>query len=60
MRVVNSSDSDFEGTFAELRAAMNEHLLRMRNKASATILAWPEFPQNRRKSPAGSSSKSHS
>ena len=60
MRVGNSSDRDFERTFAELRAAMNEHLLRMRNKTSATILGWPEFPRNRRKAFGGSNSKSPS
>jgi hypothetical protein len=60
MRVVKSSDTDFGRSFAELQAAMNEHLLRMRNKTSATILAWPEFPENRRKTPAGSGSESYS
>lgn len=52
-RLVDSSDADFDQTFAELLVAMNQHLLRMQNKTSATVLAWPEFPRNRRKPVAG-------
>jgi hypothetical protein len=47
------SDDDFRQAFTELKTAINEHTLRMHNKTAAVVLRWPEFPQDRRKKPAG-------
>jgi len=49
--LVVSSDDDFQQALSELRAAINEHTLRIQNRTSAVVLRWPEFPQDRRKKP---------
>lgn len=60
-----SSGDQFRWVMRELQTAISEYDLRLLNKNSATILAWPEYPRERRKPsqssisarlPAGSSS----
>ena len=49
VRLALCEDHEFHDVLAELKAAMNEHTLRTQNRASATVLAWPRFPNERRK-----------
>jgi len=48
-RIVNAENSELKELLSQLQAAMNEHTRRMRNKTSAALLAFPEFPGERRK-----------
>ena len=50
--LVVSSDDDFQQALSELKAAINEHALRIQNRTAAVVLGWPEFPQDRPKKPA--------
>src|SRR5215472_1894146 len=53
MRVVKSSDTDFGRSFAELQAAMNEHLLRMRNKLPQRFWLGQNFLRTGERPPPG-------
>ena len=44
-----SKDGELSGLLAELQRAITEHALRVQNKATATVLAWPQFPRERRR-----------
>jgi hypothetical protein len=49
--VIGSKDSEFEDAVSELQGTVAELLLRIQNRTSVAILAWPDFPQDRRKYP---------
>jgi hypothetical protein len=44
-----ATDGEFEDAADELQSIVAEHILRMQNRTSCTILKWPEFPSDRRK-----------
>jgi hypothetical protein len=47
-RLASATESEFPSLLAELRAVLSEHALRMENKASATVISWPQPPNERR------------
>ena len=44
-----SKNGNFQKLMAELHTALSEHALRVHNKTTATVLAWPDFPRDRRR-----------
>jgi hypothetical protein len=44
-----SKNGNFQKLMAELHTALSEHALRVHNKTTATVLAWPNFPRDRRR-----------
>ena len=48
-RVGTAKDGQLDEVTGELRLALTEYLRRVQNQASATVLAWPEFPPERRR-----------
>jgi len=48
-RLSKAQNGEFARVLDELQAAMHEHALRIHNRTSATVLAWPETPRDRRK-----------
>jgi hypothetical protein len=48
-KVIDSTDGVFEAAVSELQSTVAELLLRIQNRTSVAILAWPDFPQDRRK-----------
>jgi len=47
--IASAVDYDSELAITELRAAMAEYKQRVRNRSSAKLLLWPEFPRERRR-----------
>lgn len=49
IRVGEASDGNMEPAIDELQAALSEDAMRVHNKTSATVLAWPELSRDRRR-----------
>lgn len=49
IRLAVCEDHEFPEILLKLKSAMNEYALRTQNRPSATVLAWPQFPRERRK-----------
>ena len=48
-QLVQAKNGEFDRVLAELRLAITEHSRRVNNNTAATVLAWPEFPGDRRR-----------
>ena len=47
--IAASKDGEMFDLLAELQRAIAEHALRVQNKTTATVLAWPEYAHERRR-----------
>lgn len=48
-RIAVSMNDELSDLLADLQRAIPEYALRVQNKTTATVLAWPEFPRDRRR-----------
>lgn len=48
-RIAAAKNGELGTLVSQLQSALNEFTLRINNKSSATVLAWPEYPRERRK-----------
>jgi hypothetical protein len=46
-----AKNGEFKTLMHDLQKALAEHSLRVMNRTSAVVLAWPGFPQERRMHP---------